>query len=181
MREVSGVDVPAVAWLHPAVRVGPSPIEGKGLFATGPIAAGTTAARLGGRLVRRTALEGMLATAARSENPRYIDCLSVGEGIDLVLDDPRLHYGNHSCDPNVWHVGAYTVVARRDVAAGEEIVVDYGTQTDSPHFTMLCRCESALCRGTVTGLDWRRRELQTRYGEHWVPVLKRRIAAGQRP
>jgi uncharacterized protein len=181
MWEGCGVDAPPVAWLHPSVRVAPSPIEGKGLFATGPIAAGTTIARLGGRLVSRTALEGMLAGAAHRENHPYIDCLSVEEGIDLVLDDPRLHFGNHSCDPNMWHVGAYALVARRDIAAGDEIVVDYGTQTDSPHFTMPCRCGSALCRGMVTGLDWRRFELQTRYGEHWVPVLKRRIAAGRGP
>jgi len=45
---------------------------------------------------------------------------------------------------------------------------------------MACNCRSSLCRGTVTGLDWQRPELQARYGEHWVPVLRERIRS-QRP
>ena len=35
--------------------------------------------------------------------------------------------------------------------------------------------DPALCRGEVTGEDWRRPELRERYGDHWVPALLRLI------
>jgi uncharacterized protein len=165
-------------WVHPAVAVRSSLIEGNGLFATGPIPAGTTVARLGGRLVSRPELQAIFDAAARDPAHPYIDCLSIDDGIDLLLAGGELvHYGNHSCDPNLWHVGPFALAARRDIAPGEEIVLDYGTQVDNAHFEMTCRCGSPLCRGKVTGLDWQRPDLQDRYGEHWVPVLLRRIAA----
>ena len=93
--------------------------------------------------------------------------------VHLVLPGRQpIGYGNHSCDPALWHDDAYTLTARRDIDAGDEVTVDYGTQTAEPDFTMDCRCGSALCRGTVTGDDWRRPELQQRYGDHWVPALR---------
>ena len=87
-------------------------------------------------------------------------------------------YGNHSCDPALWHTDAFTLAARRDLAPGDEVTVDYATQTAEAAFEMACRCGSALCRGRVTGADWRRPELQERYGEHWVPALLARIRGG---
>jgi uncharacterized protein len=104
-----------------------------------------------------------------------------------VLGTHRLHLvlppnrpngkGNHSCDPNLWWTGPYTLTARRDIPAGEELTNDYATSTGVAGFTMSCQCRAACCRGTVTGLDWQRRDLQERYGEHWVPGLLHRIRA----
>jgi hypothetical protein len=39
-------------------------------------------------------------------------------------------------------------------------------------------CGAPACRHTVTGEDWRLRDLQDRYGDHWVPVLLARIRSG---
>jgi hypothetical protein len=58
--------------------------------------------------------------------------------------------------------------ARRDIAAGEELTSDYATSTRSSSFVMACSCRSPLCRGTVTGDDWRLPSLQLRYGSHFV-------------
>ena len=69
----------------------------------------------------------------------------------------------------------YTLVARRDIAVGEEFTNDYATSTGEADFVMPCRCGIALCRGVVTGRDWSRPELQQRYGDHWVPGLLDRI------
>lgn len=49
--------------------------------------------------------------------------------------------------------------------------------TDDLSFRLVCRCGAPDCRGVVTGADWRRAELQARYGDHWVPVLRDRIAS----
>jgi hypothetical protein len=58
-------------------------------------------------------------------------------------------------------------VARRDIAAGEELTNDYATSTRQPGFAMACSCGSARCRGTITGNDWRLPSLRERYGDHW--------------
>ena len=170
------MDVPepgADCWLHPAVVVAESPIEGRGLFCTAPIAAGTLVARLGGRLVDGPSLRILLDTSTS-----YVDTITVLPGLHLVLPGRQpIGFGNHSCDPTLWHTGAFTLSARRDIAAGDEVTVDYATQTAEPEFVLDCRCGSAFCRGTVTGDDWRLVELQERYGEHWVPALRLLIDA----
>jgi uncharacterized protein len=172
-----GRAVPAECWVHPALEIRASSIEGRGLFATAPIAAATRVARLGGRLVTRTELLQLFAVAERDPERPYIDCISIGPGIDLVLPPNQpIHFCNHGCDPNVWQDDAFTLTARRAIRAGDELTIDYGTQSDGD-FTMQCRCGSPLCRGEVTGLDWQKHDLQTRYGEHWVPVLRDRIRA----
>jgi hypothetical protein len=159
-------------WLHPDVEVRESAIAGRGLFARRPIAAGTVVSRLGGRLVPWAELERLIADPAVP----YVDSITVSETEHLVLPARRDNgYGNHSCDPNLWWVGAYELAARRDLADGEELTNDYATSTGDPGFAMDCRCGTALCRGTVTGADWCRPDLQSRYGEHWVPVLLARI------
>jgi hypothetical protein len=45
---------------------------------------------------------------------------------------------------------------------------------------MQCRCGRAACRGIVDGQDWRRPELQAKYGEYFAWYLQRKIRqAGQ--
>ena len=70
---------------------------------------------------------------------------------------------NHSCDPNCGIVGSVLLVTMRDVGAGEELCFDYA-MTDTDDYDMFeCTCGSALCRGTVTGADWKQPELRDRY------------------
>lgn len=170
-------DPPPECWVHDDVEVAVSDVEGRGLFTRVPIPAGTIVIRLGGRLVSEEELRDLFRSAEGDPSHPYIDCITVDEGRHLVMPPEQdAHFGNHSCDPNVWHADAFTLVARREVEAGEELTVDYATQTANPDFRMTCRCGSELCRGLVTGEDWRRPELRERYGGHWVPALRERIA-----
>lgn len=158
--------------MHEAVVVRESAIAGQGLFASSPLAEGTVVIRVGGQLVGTDELARLIATSEH-----YVDTLTVLEDVHLVLPHATtVHYGNHSCDPNLWHVGPYEIATRRQVGAGEELTVDYATQTGAPGFSMPCRCGSAACRGEVTSEDWRRADLQARYTGHWVPALEERIA-----
>jgi hypothetical protein len=160
-------------WLHPAVDVRVSPIEGRGLFARAPIAAGTVISRLGGRLITWAELDRLIADPAQP----YVDSITVSETQHLLLPSRRPNgYGNHSCDPNLWWIGPFELAARRDIAAGEELTNDYATSTGDPVFRMPCACGTPHCRGVITGDDWQRAELQTSYGKHWVPALLDRIA-----
>jgi hypothetical protein len=51
-------------WLHPHVRVQVSVIQGRGLFATEPLTAGTTIASLAGQLVSGDELDRLIDPAA---------------------------------------------------------------------------------------------------------------------
>jgi hypothetical protein len=166
----------AECWLHSAVEVRASSIEGRGLFARTDIDAGVVVSRLGGRLVGSAELDRLI------RQPGYVDTITVGPDVHLVLPGRTDNgYGNHSCDPNTWWVGAFELATRRPVRAGDELTNDYATSTDTDGFRMSCRCGSAVCRGTVTGGDWRRADLQERYRGHWVPALLERQRADSRP
>jgi hypothetical protein len=174
-------------WLHPDLEVRPSPIAGLGLFASGPIAVDTVVSRLGGRLVSGRQLSDLLVNAASDPLRPYMDTIAVAEDLHLLLPPRQVGgpvpqangYGNHSCDPNLWWVSAYELAACRPISPGDELTYDYATSTAAPDFVMTCCCGSALCRGVVTGDDWRRPELRDRYGQHWVPALLTRIRAAE--
>jgi GNAT superfamily N-acetyltransferase len=158
-----------LAWTHPGLVVQESAIAGQGLYATKPIAKGTVVAQLSGRKATTAELKELL------KNPP-VDTITLDDDEHLVLsNDPRpaIAYSNHSCDPNLWWIDAVTLEARRDIAAGDEVTSDYGTST-GVDFEMQCACGSAHCRGVVTGEDWKRPELQERYGDHWIPMLLRK-------
>lgn len=149
-----------------------SPIEGRGLFATGRLPVGTLVALLRGRPVSGAELRRLLARAAA--NSSYVDTIGIDDDLHLVLAPGQaIHHGNHSCDPTLWHDGPYALVARRDIEPGEELTVDYATQTTESDFRLACRCDTHGCRRVVTGDDWRQPAWQERYRGHVVPAVAR--------
>jgi len=53
------------------------------------------------------------------------------------------------------------LAAIRDIQPGEEIAYDYALTEAGSHFTIAqCRCGTALCRGKITGDDWKLPQLQ---------------------
>lgn len=116
---------------------------------------------------------------------------TVAIGEDLYLGSPvgayeretddRGDFINHSCDPNVWMADEVSQIARRDIATGDELTMDYAMIEADEQVTMRweCRCGSALCRGRVTGVDWQLISLQGRYAGHFSPFINRRIEAQQ--
>jgi hypothetical protein len=172
------VDPPeAVCWLHPNIEVRASPIHGLGLFARAVMPAATVVSRLGGQLVDTQELQRQLRLATDGDRG-YVDTITVGEDLHLVLSTgTRNGRGNHSCDPNTWWVDAFTLGTRREIAVDEEVTNDYATSTDADSFAMVCLCASPLCRGLITGGDWRRADLRERYGTHWVPAVLRHISS----
>ena len=170
---------PETLWVHPNVAVKDSAIEGRGLFAEEGLPSDEVVFRLGGRLVSTDELGRLIEHASADPSRSYVDTLIIHEDAHLVLPPGTLiHFGNHSCDPNMWHVGPYEIATRRAIEVGEELTVDYGTQSGAAGFSMACRCGSPLCRGVVSSNDWLLPALQLRYRYHWVPALEARIAAG---
>lgn len=158
-------------WICDDVEVATSPIQGRGLFATQDLAAGTEVVRFGGRLLGDEAIRRLIA-----ESETYIDTLSLDDDLNVVMPGRSpAGYGNHSCAPNLWWEDPLSLVTRRAVAAGSELTVDYGTITDDEGWSMDCACGASGCRLVVSGRDWEQQALQVRYGTHWVPGLRRRI------
>ena len=148
------------------VVVGPSTIEGTGLFAGRTFAEGERVVVLGGTVIDDAELARLQPQSS----------LAIGEGVNLMQDDDdAARYGNHSCDPSLWLADEVTLVTRRPVEAGEELTVDYATMTVAP-WQMECRCGSSSCRGVITGDDWRRPDLQERYSGRFSPFINARIA-----
>jgi hypothetical protein len=87
---------------------------------------------------------------------------------------------NHSCDPNLGWADDATLTAVRDIAAGEELTVDYATAITDPAFVLYCHCGTYRCRQVIEGTDWQIPQLQTRYAGRWAPRVQRRIDAAAR-
>jgi hypothetical protein len=152
--------------VSPEVAVGPSTIEGTGLFAGRAFAEGETVVVLGGTVIDDAELARLQPQSS----------LAIGDGVNLMQDDDDpARYGNHSCDPSLWLADEVTLVARRPVETGEELTVDYATMTVAP-WQMECRCGASTCRGVITGDDWRRPDLQERYAGRFSPFINARIA-----
>jgi SET domain-containing protein len=159
-------------WFDPRLALGPSPIHGKGLFATELIGAGEVVMIWGGDLYTEAELR------AGKLPPGKWSYSIIEEGVYLMAPEDGLDYFvNHSCDPTAWMRDEVTVVARRDIQPGEEICGDYVVWEADPDYLLEpCRCGSPNCRTTITGNDWMRPELRERYQGHFLPCIERRIA-----
>lgn len=93
--------------------------------------------------------------------------------------DDQGYFLNHSCDPNVWMDGPYTIVARRNIEVGEEVTADYALwEADENKVSKWeCYCGATGCRKRVTGKDWHIPELQEKYRGHFSPLLNKQISA----
>ena len=158
-----------MCWLNPKAAGRRAPGRGDGTFAREPIASGEVIARWTGRVVCESALAAL---------PARLRANSIQIDDDAYLVPPRLVAGdhvNHGCDPNAGLCDDRTLVAKRPIAAGEEITYDYATSDASHYDEFVCRCASPHCRGAVTGDDWRRVDLRERYRGWFSPYLQRRI------
>lgn len=116
------------------VRVGPSPIHGRGVFARRGLRPGQTAFRVQGRPVpaARVTKNGIQVWRDWYVEPR-----------------PPARFINHACQPNCEVTAGLEVRARRAIRAGEELTIDYSSVVLWEPWTMPCGCGKRLCRTTV--------------------------------
>ena len=137
-----------------------------------PIAAGETVAAFGGGCVSAAALAALpLEQQGRSiqiDEDLFMAGSVFASAADMV---------NHSCSPNCGIRSGVVLVAMHDIAVGQELTYDYAMTDGSINDEFECECRSANCRGTITGSDWMRPELQIAYRGYFSPYLARRIAA----
>lgn len=81
---------------------------------------------------------------------------------------------NHACEANVGLQGNVVIVAMRDINSGEELCLDYAMIFNNA-MKFECRCAKANCRKTVTGQDWKKKELQEKYSQYFSSYLLEKI------
>jgi SET domain-containing protein len=129
-----------------AVDVRRSAIDGLGAFAAEPVPARRKIGEIRGESI---SVDEARIRATRSERIMIVE-LSERRAIDFSRSADPMRYTNHSCRPNAQLVirnGRVEFYARRAIATGEEITVDYG---ETHHEGRLrCRCGAPGCRGAL--------------------------------
>lgn len=158
-------------WLTDKAHARPAGEKGWGSFAVHPIAAGETVAAFAGWVVPRRILAGLPAD-------RQSRSIQIDDDLYMVADvTPEAgDMLNHSCEPNCGVSGSILIVAKRDIAVGEELCFDYAMCDASDYDEFMCLCGEPTCRGVVTGSDWRQPELQRKYAGFFSSYLVKRIA-----
>lgn len=140
----------------PAIEVRRSGIHGLGVFATRPLRRGATVGAYAGRRYAP-------GEAGDWDNAlTYVFALSDGGLIDGREGGNATRHLNHSCAPNciAYEVAgadgtpAIVFEALRDIAAGEELFIDYALDVgDDDPADFACRCGAERCRGTMAAAD----------------------------
>ena len=164
-----------LTYFSPKVEKRPSAINGIGLFARGSIAKGETVVVKGGYIMTKEERDRVEERLGPAEI-QIGDDLFIGPQSESERDGGMMHL-NHSCDPNVGLRGEITFVAMRPIRSDEELTFDYAMTDDEPDIEMQCNCGSADCRQLVTGLDWKRPDLQHRYRGYFATYLQHKIDA----
>lgn len=129
-----------------AVDVNPSRIDGQGAFAAEAIPNRRKIGEIRGESI--SVAEARIR-ATRTERIMIVE-LSAKKAIDFSKSADPMRYTNHSCKPNARlciRQGRVEFYAVREIAAGEEITVDYG---ETHHEGRLrCQCGAPGCRGAL--------------------------------
>ncbi len=141
---------------------------GFGLFASRPIRAGEIVERYEGRpqtLVSRHHVERHWRGLRRQWFDRYVWPITAElHGVWSANPDDWRPI-NHSCDPNTW-LEDLDLVARRDIAPGEELTAEYATFCGPSMSAFECRCGAPHCRRVIRGDDYLLPEIRRRYAGH---------------
>ena len=165
-----------LSYRSPKTEVRASPIHGKGLFAIAPISRDEIVAVKGGHIIDGKLLRDKITPSLGPVEIQIDDDLYIAPVMAEQREGSML-YSNHSCDANLGIRGEITFVAIRDIGIGEELTHDWCT-TDDNAYSVECNCGAPNCRGTLTGKDWQRPELQKKYAGYFSAYLQKKIGRG---
>jgi uncharacterized protein len=161
-----------LSYFSPKLEKRPSTIEGRGLYAAVSIKKDEIAVVKGG-YVMTTMQRDEIGRKLGPSEIQITEDLFIGPSTLAELEGGMMHL-NHSCEPNLGVQGQVVFVALRDIHAGEELTFDYA-MTDHGAYEMQCCCGSDCCRGTITGSDWMKPEIQKKYDGYFSWFIQRRI------
>ncbi len=127
--------------------------NGKGVFTTTDIAAGSILAKISG-------------TKINFEDSNNLEKESYSLQVDLdsyIVPHYPFFLLNHSCNPNCGINHNQELVTIKDIKKGQELTWDYSTSMLERRWTMQCNCKSNNCRKMITDFDLLPVELQEKY------------------
>ncbi len=145
-------------------------LNGKGIFAKEFIKKGEMVFIKGGHILTKNEVfsTGIINSYFPISDEYFLGAKNKDEEDDIKL------YQNHSCNPNCGLHGEITFIAMRDINKDEELTTDYAF-IDNEDYKFQCTCGSKNCRGTITGFDWKIKELQDKYYDYFAQYLKDKI------
>lgn len=140
---------------RPRLKVAPSGVHERGVFAANFITKGKRIIEYTGRRVPEK------DAPDDDDNPHtFLFGLDNGVVIDPKIGGNDARWINHCCDPNCETIDENSrifIYATREIEPGEELFYDYALEIDEPITKNLkklyeCLCASPHCRGTMLAL-----------------------------
>ena len=128
--------MPDLTYFSSKVAKRPSPIDGRGLFATAAVSKGEVVVVKGGYILTRDQRDRIGDVLGPSE-VQITEDLFIGPSALNEREGGMMHL-NHSCEPNLGLQGQIIFVAIRDIAAGEELTIDYAMTDDERAIRGFC-------------------------------------------
>lgn len=134
-----------------------SPMQGLGVFATQPIAAGIRLIEYAGERLSPEQADTRYPEVSGERHHTFLFAIDDQVVIDAAVGGNQARFINHSCDPNcdaVIEDGRIWIETIRDVETGEELAYDYAyvlaeRHTPAAKRRFPCHCGAARCRGTI--------------------------------
>jgi SET domain-containing protein len=138
-----------------ALIVRSSSLHGAGVYTTAAIRKGTRVLEYTGPRLTRKESEGMYSDSEVTYLFTMDDQKTIIDGFGMAA------FVNHSCDPNCEtdQIGdSIWIIARRNIAANEELTYDYCLWDAEPGEEAPCYCSAKDCRGTMYSEEEIRRQ-----------------------
>ena len=132
-------------------------MQGLGVFATQPIAAGIRLIEYAGERLSPEEADTRYPEVSGERHHTFLFAIDDQVVIDAAVGGNQARFINHSCDPNcdaVIEDGRIWIETIRDVETGEELAYDYAyvlaeRHTPAAKRRFPCHCGAARCRGTI--------------------------------
>ena len=139
------------------IQVRRSGIHGRGVYAVQDIAQGETIVEYLGEVITWDEAQARHPADPAQPNHTFYFSIDAARVIDGGVRGNSARWINHSCDGNCEaeeRNGRIYIVARRHIAAGEELHYDYGLVIEERYTKKLkaefpCWCGAQRCRGTL--------------------------------
>jgi len=161
--------------LNKSVRIGKSKIHGKGLVAVSILKKNEVVHKMEKGEFSKVDIKELHSWPKKKINDFLHYAFQGGKTFYYGMKkNDSSFFMNHSCDPNCWYKGGNSIIARRNILAGEELTIDYA-MVMSPfglEKPFSCRCGDKSCRKEISKFDCLDQIVHRKYKGHFLPFIE---------